>query len=47
MKINALRSDEIYRKIMSAPLEKKNDIFRYEMMISEGLAENFAVFLFG
>jgi len=32
MKINALRSDEIYRKIMSAPLEKKNDIFRYEMM---------------
>ncbi|MCL2279815.1 MAG: Zn-dependent protease, partial [Oscillospiraceae bacterium] len=32
MKINALRSDDIYRKIMSAPLEKKNDIFRYEMM---------------
>jgi len=32
MKITALRSDEIYRKIMSAPLKNKDDIFRYELM---------------
>ena len=32
MKVNELRSDAIYRKILSAPPEKRDDIFRYEMM---------------
>lgn len=32
MEIRNIRSDEIYKKIIAAPLEKKNDIYRYEMM---------------
>ena len=30
MKISAIRSDKVYSKIMNAPLDKKNDIYRYE-----------------
>lgn len=33
MKVNAVRSDTVYAKIASAPMEKKNDIYRYEMMM--------------
>lgn len=33
MNIKAIRSDSIYAKIMSAPPEKKDDIYRYEMML--------------
>ncbi len=32
LKVQAVRSDGIYRKIMEAPVTKKNDIYRYEMM---------------
>lgn len=32
MEIKNIRSDAIYRKIIAAPMEKKNDIYRYEMM---------------
>lgn len=32
MKIEQVRSDKIYLKIAHAPLEKKNDIYRYELM---------------
>ena len=32
MKISAIRSDKVYSKIMNAPLDKKNDIYRYELM---------------
>jgi uncharacterized protein YjaZ len=32
MKLSHLRSDVIYNKIADAPAEKKDDIFRYEMM---------------
>lgn len=32
MNITLLRSDEIYRRMMRSPLEKREDIFRYEMM---------------
>ena len=32
MKIASIRSDRIYTKIMNAPYEKKNDIYRYELM---------------
>ena len=32
IKVEALRSDGIYKKIREAPLEKKNDIYRYELM---------------
>lgn len=32
MNISAVRSDLIYKKIMIAPLEKRNDIYRYELM---------------
>ena len=32
LKVQAVRSDGIYRKIMEAPVSKKNDIYRYEMM---------------
>ena len=32
LKVQAVRSDGIYRKIMEAPASKKNDIYRYEMM---------------
>lgn len=34
MKITAIRSDGVYSKIMGAPKEKKNDIYRYELMMS-------------
>lgn len=30
--VKAIRSDGIYRKIMEAPMEKKADIYRYELM---------------
>ncbi len=33
MKVSAVRSDRVYAKIMSAPLEKRNDIYRYELMM--------------
>jgi len=33
MKVNAVRSDKIYSKIATAPMEKKNDIYRYELMM--------------
>lgn len=32
IKIKSVRSDAIYKKIMNAPKQKKNDIYRYEMM---------------
>lgn len=32
MKIKAIRSDEIYRKMMSAPNDEKENIYRYELM---------------
>ena len=32
MKITAVRSDGVYSKIVKAPLDKKNDIYRYELM---------------
>ncbi len=31
MNITLLRSDEIYRKMMNSPKEKRDDIYRYEM----------------
>lgn len=30
--VKAIRSDEIYRKILDAPMDKKDDIYRYELM---------------
>ncbi len=33
VKVNRLYSADIYKKIMSAPIDKKNDIYRYEMMM--------------
>ena len=33
MKISAVRSDGVYSKIVKAPLDKKNDIYRYELMM--------------
>lgn len=33
MKVIPIRSDIVYKKIMEAPIEKKNDIYRYEMMM--------------
>ncbi|MEG0594985.1 MAG: DUF2268 domain-containing putative Zn-dependent protease [Christensenella sp.] len=69
MNIKAIRSDEIYRKMMTATNEEKENIYRYELMkpfefkwqfmqwnpnitpadmiVSEGLAENFAASMFG
>ena len=32
MTVKAIRSDAIYKKIMEAPIEKKDDIYRYELM---------------
>jgi len=32
MNITLLRSDEIYKKMMNSPKEKREDIYRYEMM---------------
>lgn len=33
MKVKAIRSDDVYAKIMNASFEKKNDIYRYELMM--------------
>lgn len=33
MKVSAVRSDGVYSKIMSAPPDKKNDIYRHELMM--------------
>lgn len=33
MKVTPVRSDTVYRKIMEAPFDKKNDIYRYELMM--------------
>lgn len=33
MKITAICSDSVYSKIVEAPLDKKNDIYRYELMM--------------
>lgn len=33
MRVSAIRSDGIYSTIMNAPLDKKNDIYRYELMM--------------
>ena len=33
MKVTAVRSDPVYSKIMSAPPDQKNDIYRYELMM--------------
>ena len=33
MKVSAIRSDLVYSKIMNAPMDKKNDIYRYELMM--------------
>ena len=33
MNVNAIRSDGIYEKIMLAPDDEKNDIYRYELMM--------------
>lgn len=30
--VKSVRSDEIYKKIMEAPIEKRDDIYRYELM---------------
>ena len=32
MKISAVRSDGVYSKIMCAPPDKKNDVYRDELM---------------
>lgn len=32
MKVTAIRSDGIYKKLMTAPEEEKNDMYRYELM---------------
>ena len=33
MNVTAIRSDSVYKKIMEAPMDKKNDIYRYELMM--------------
>lgn len=33
MNVTAIRSDSVYKKIMEAPMGKKNDIYRYELMM--------------
>ena len=33
MKVSAVRSDGVYARIMSAPLDKKDDIYRYGLMM--------------
>ena len=33
MKVTSVRSDGVYAKILEAPFEKKNDIYRYELMM--------------
>ncbi|MBU3093763.1 hypothetical protein KPL35_17095 [Clostridium sp. CF011] len=32
MKVTAIRSDEIYKKMISSKLEQRDDIYRYELM---------------
>lgn len=32
MRIVSVRSDGVYSKIMNAPFDRKNDIYRYELM---------------
>lgn len=32
MKVTAIRSDDVYKKLMTAPEEEKNDMYRYELM---------------
>lgn len=32
MEIKTIRSDEVYHKLLTAPQDKKNDIYRYELM---------------
>lgn len=32
MKVNAIRSDAVYKKILEADIDKKDDIYRYELM---------------
>lgn len=33
MKVIPVRSDGAYLKIMNAPFDKKNDVYRYELMM--------------
>lgn len=33
MNVTAIRSDSVYKKTMEAPMDKKNDIYRYELMM--------------
>ncbi|WP_237076352.1 MULTISPECIES: hypothetical protein [unclassified Neglectibacter] len=33
MKVKYIRSDGVYQKIANASIEKKNDIYRYELMM--------------
>ena len=33
MKVKYIRSDSVYQKIANASIEKKNDIYRYELMM--------------
>lgn len=33
MKVDYIKSDVIYQKIMQAPIEKRNDVYRYELMM--------------
>jgi uncharacterized protein YjaZ len=33
MNVTAVRSDSVYKKILAAPPDKKNDIYRYELML--------------
>ncbi|MGL5352596.1 MAG: hypothetical protein ACRDA5_04645 [Clostridium sp.] len=32
MNIKIMRSDEVYRKMMNSPRERRDDIYRYEMI---------------
>ncbi|MBO1308829.1 DUF2268 domain-containing protein [Enterococcus sp. 669A] len=32
MQIQAIRSDQVYQKMIDSPLQKRNDLFRYELM---------------
>ncbi len=34
MNIKTLRSDDIYRNIMASPVSKRDDIYRYELMMA-------------
>lgn len=39
MNIKRLYSADIYKKIMDAEYDKKDDIYRYEMMMHQALPE--------